>query len=339
MTVIPAAPAAAWEQWRLNMAAEVAAFNPRAEPPWTLEPLVIPGALAVVAGQGGGGKTWVLHEAAHAVVSGATHTGMQRRNGAAKALIIDAEMGRWLTVQRFAQQGYDTSIDVLDATGRVNLTDPTQRQLLHDAILALDPDFIGLDSLAALTPGADENSRDIAQFVGWLRKVCKGSDSVRPRAGMLLHHAGWKEERTRGSSAIRDSCDAVWYLRSIADGEVEPDESTLRELTCRGVALKAPRWAAPPSPLYLRLRESGGLVAAERPDPPKPKLTKTEERLKLLRDGLANGTAYRTKAELGRLVGLGSGRNKEVQDLIDRAGACFDERENRWVLNGAGPAI
>jgi len=319
-------PKAPWEHWVLNMEREVAAFDPHAEPDWILKPIVIPGTLAVVAGQGGGGKTWLLHEAANAVQRGSDAAGMQGKPG--RALIVDAEMGRWLTVQRFAQQGYSTDIQVLEVSGKVNLTKADQREQLYAAIEALDPDFIGFDSLARLTAGADENGKDIADFVDWIRNVCL----QRKIAGMLLHHAGWSEERTRGSSAIRDSCDTVWYLKAIDDGEIPADESTVRELTCRGVALKAPRWARPPAPIYMRLRESGGLESASKP-PSKKEAVELSKESRLIAALMAGD--IRSKMDAAHAVDAtteATGKN-----WLDKVGAHY--ADGLWSLNGNAPAI
>lgn len=328
MQPAPAAPEQPWRDWVLDMAAEVAAFDPHAEPDWRLKPLVIPGTLAVVAGQGGGGKTWLLHTAADAVQRGSIAAGMRGRQG--RALIVDAEMGRWLTVQRFAQQGYSTDIQVLEVSGKVNLTKPEQRQLLYEAILSLAPDFIGFDSLARLTAGADENGKDIADFVDWIRNVCLKHEI----AGMLLHHAGWTDERTRGSSAIRDSCDTVWYMRAVDDGEIPADDSRVREVTCRGVALKAPRWAAPPPPLFMRLRDTGGLESTDKPATKKEATADTQDGL--LRDAVHAGDIKGWK-DAAKITGLAT--DKANKRRLERIGAHFVADPGVWSMNGDGPAI
>lgn len=330
----PVAAKAAWEDWVLDMGGEVAAFDPHAEPDWRLKPIVIPGTLAVIAGQGGGGKTWLMHEAANAVQRGINAAGMVGKPG--RAMIVDAEMGRWLTVQRFAQQGYSTDITVVEVAGKVNLTKPEQRQLLYEAIIALEPDFIGFDSLARLTAGADENGKDIADFVDWIRKVCLDHEI----AGMLLHHAGWEAERTRGSSAIRDSCDTVWYMRAVDDGEIPADESRVREVTCRGVALKGPRWAAPPKPLFMRLRDSGGLELADKPATRKEAVQDTK--LDRLREAVVSGLV-RSKMDAARVVDATTPATG--QQWLKKLGAIYEPDSNGgagvYVMNGNGdhPAI
>lgn len=249
----PPAPDRPWASRFLDLERLVAAHDPDAAPPWVVEPLVITGTLAVVAGKGGAGKTWIMHEAADAVQRGRTRAGL--RGTAGRAMIIDAEMGSWLTVDRFASQGYSTDITVFDAQG-LDLSQPEARELVWGAMAEVRPTFVGIDSLKALTPSAKENdSDDMGPVVNWLRVAVNKLDA----AGLLVHHAGWKEDRTRGSSAIKDRVDAVWYLGAAE----EPGDP--QRLSCHGADLKAPRWSRPPDDMWMRLRPAGGFETTDRP--------------------------------------------------------------------------
>lgn len=249
----PPAPDRPWAGRFLDLERLVAAHDPGAAPPWVVEPLIITGTLAVVAGKGGAGKTWIMHEAADAVQRGRSRAGL--RGTAGRAMIIDAEMGSWLTVDRFASQGYSTDVTVFDAQG-LDLSQPEGRELVWGAMSEVRPTFVGIDSLKALTPGGKENdSDDMGPVVNWLRVAINKLGA----AGLLVHHAGWKEDRTRGSSAIKDRVDAVWYLGAAE----EPGDP--QRLSCHGADLKAPRWSRPPDDMWLRLRPEGGFETTDRP--------------------------------------------------------------------------
>jgi hypothetical protein len=306
----PEPPAEPWRKRLLNMAQLVDEFDAAAPIPWVLEPLVIPGTLAIVVGQGGSGKTWVLHEAAHAVATGTARAGMVANHGGSRALIIDAEMGPWLTVQRFKQQGYDIeNTQVLDATG-LNLSSQTDRQELWSIIVALAPQFIGWDSLAALTAGADENGKETGDLLNWVRTVHQQVPSQ--PAGLMIHHAGWKEERTRGSSTIRDRVDAVWYFKQSQDDE------HVRELSCHGTQLKAPRWCRPPEPLYMRLRPEGGLAGADRPKPAAE--AKQETEAAALKAAIRTGEIT-SKRKAKEALGAPGMDNAKISRLLEQIGA------------------
>ena len=315
----PLTPAQAWKARRLDLPSLVAAHDPRAPKPWVVEPFAIKGTLAVLAGKGGVGKTWVMHEAAAAVAEGTYRAGL-RGAAAGRAVIFDAEMGQWLTVDRFASQQYPTSIEVVNAQG-LDLRTEEGRAIVWAALDELQPAFVGFDSLKALTPSGKENeSDDMGPVVNWIRAALDQLES-KP-AGLLLHHAGWKEDRTRGSSAIKDRVDAVWYLNS-------PEDDGTQKLSCRGADLKAPRWCRPPDDLFVRLREEGGLELADAPPSREEReSSRDEEIVALIKD--SRGLSGRVVAEQ-----LGIDKNRCSARLKFLANAGRIEREGsgaatRW---------
>lgn len=325
----------AWAGKMLDLEKLVAEHDPDAPKPWVVEPLIIAGMLAIVAGKGGSGKTWVIHEAADAVARGKTNAGM-RGAGPLPVLIIDAEMGAWLTTDRFKQQGYSTDIKVFNAQG-MDLRNTADRQLIWDAALAILGPRGGLllvDSLRAIVPSAKENeSDDMGPVVTWIRQLCRTTNA----AGILVHHAGWREDRTRGSSAIKDQADTVWYL-----GRGDSDGETLK-LSARGEDLKSPRWGPPPHDLYLRIREEGGLVLADEPVTSKDRTR--DQVLEAVRAAEEAGEPLgATKAELARALGLvtvSSALSEAVKQLVAE-GELLKSGKN-WTLldhmTTARPAI
>lgn len=294
-----------WQSRMMDLPTLVEKHDPNAPKPWVVEPLIIDGMLAIVAGKGGTGKTWVAHEAADAAARGSIKAGLMGY-GPRQVLIIDAEMGEWLTVDRFKSQGYCTDpsiMHVFNAQG-MDLKNKDDRQLIWDAAMAiLGPNggLLILDSLRALVPSAKENdSDDMGPVVTWIRQLCRKTNA----GGILVHHAGWREERTRGSSAIKDQADTVWYLGANEDGVLR--------LTCSGPDLKAPRWGPPPRDLYLRLRETGGLEVADSP----------HERVEARKDDLLARIAeadppLKTKAEIARAMGMVSPKGW-LSDLLTK---------------------
>lgn len=301
----------------LDMGSLVDSFDPDAPLPWVIEPFAIAGTLAILAGKSGTGKTWIIHEAADAVQRGKINAGMNGHEPL-PTLIIDAEMGEWLTTDRFKTVGYSTNINVFNAGG-LDLLKSEDRQLVWDAaieILGPRGGLLCVDSLRAIVPSAKENDSDqMAPIVTWLKNLCRKTNA----AGILIHHAGWREERTRGSSAIVDQADAVWYL-----SRVDPEEPMLR-LTCQGADLKAPRWGPPPRDLYLRIAEEGGLVLA---DAPRDKAVDMRENV--LRVIGEADPPLRTKAEVSRALGKVTA-NQGISDAVTTL-----QREGEIVLDSRG---
>lgn len=282
-----------WQSRILDLPKLVEDHDPDAPRPWVVEPLVIDGTLGIVAGKSGAGKTWVVHEAADAVARGTVKAGLMGY-GPRPVLIIDAEMGQWLTVDRFKSQGYCTDpnlMHVFNAQG-MDLKRTEDRQMIWDAALAIlgNGGLLIVDSLRAIVPSAKENdSDDMAPVVTWLKNLCRKTGA----AGLLIHHSGWREERTRGSSAIKDQADTIWYLGANDDGVLR--------LTCQGPDLKAPRWGPPPRDLYLRLQDTGGLVTA---DSPRERATERREAvLRAISDADEQGSPLKTKADVARAMG------------------------------------
>lgn len=309
----------------------VADHDPNAPKPWVVEPLIIAGMLAIVAGKGGVGKTWVVHEAADAVARGITKAGM-RGVGPLPVLIIDAEMGEWLTTDRFKTQGYSTDIHVFNAQG-MDLRKAEDRQQVWDAameILGPGGGLLCVDSLRAIVPSARENdSDDMGPVVTWIRQLCRKTNA----AGILVHHAGWREERTRGSSAIKDQADTVWYL-----GKGDAESATLR-LTCDGADLKAPRWGPPPRDLFLRMGPNGGLLLAGEPVDNTEALR--EDVLRVVREAEEKEAPLTSKLEIGRALGR-VGKNQRVADAITqltREGELVKGEKGFRVLDQLGDVV
>jgi hypothetical protein len=80
-------------------------------------------------------------------------------------------------------------------------------------------DLIVIDTLAQVTPGADENA---AKDMGVLVKHCKGlSDAARGAAVMLIHHAGKDAGRgLRGSTLLLGAADTVLRVERMAAGRL-----------------------------------------------------------------------------------------------------------------------
>lgn len=314
-----------WRSRMLDMEQLVADHDPNAPKPWIVEPLIIEGMLAIVAGKSGAGKTWIIHEAADAVVRGKTNAGMTG-HGPLPVLIIDAEMGEWLTTNRFKEQGYSTDIHVFNAQGMDLKNDKDRQQIFDAAIAILKPrgGLLCIDSLRAIVPSAKENdSDDMAPIVTWIKNLCRTTNA----AGILIHHAGWREDRTRGSSAIKDQADTIWYLGHNDDG-------TLR-FTCQGADLKAPRWGPPPRDMYLKIREDGGLMLADTPEERGEQLR--EDVLRVVRDSTPPITKQdQVPRALGKLNPASISRVKAVFQQLTREGLIVKAGPIYQVIDQVG---
>jgi hypothetical protein len=216
-----------------------------------LDPIVVRGKLVVVAARMGTGKTWLLHDGARAVVEQRSVAGLQGHGG--RALLLDGELGRRETVKRLREHGWPEGLEVIDANGW-DLGQPRYQEALKLVCRDLEPVFIGIDSLRALTPRAKENESDsMVPIMRFLANLAHDPHMGEP-AIVLAHHEGWGEKRARGSISIGDQADAVFGMHEGADGVIE--------ITASKAGLKPPNWGRAPAPLFVRVAEAGGLEAA-----------------------------------------------------------------------------
>ncbi len=73
--------------------------------------------------------------------------------------------------------------------------------------------MIVIDNVASAAPGVDENAKaEWDEINQWLLRLRKKGLTV-----ILIHHAGWTDEHSRGTSAREDNLDVVIRLRQPAD--------------------------------------------------------------------------------------------------------------------------
>jgi hypothetical protein len=259
---------------------------------WRTHPLTADGTLTVLSSRAGIGKTWLMYDLAHSVVTGTPRSGFGATHG--RALIFDAEMGKDLVIDRFRKGPYSPEIKVFNAMA-MDLKNEEHRRMIaaaaHEFIGEHGGGLIGFDSLRRLCPAAKENDSDamapIVSWIAWLMREVNG-------AGLLIHHEGWGAKRVRGSSAILDQVDAAWGLHKASESD---DEDTTLKLSCDGDGAKKPRYCVPPASMFLRIAQAGGVVAAERP---KSKLeTRRGEILVAVESG-----DHKTQASIAQEMGL-----------------------------------
>jgi hypothetical protein len=183
----------------------------RPKPTWII-PKVLPQAgVGAIWGQPGGGKTFVAVDLALSIANGTPWRGLPVVQG--EVLYIAAEDDGGVQV-RFeaglaARRAPDAPIRVMPTS--VNLTDPKKMKWLYDWIKANgDPSLIFFDTLAAVMPGADENTgKDMGPLIHFCQQIHKGTDAM----VALIHHAGKSDGKgMRGWSGLAASMDFTWEV-------------------------------------------------------------------------------------------------------------------------------
>jgi hypothetical protein len=257
--------------------------------PWRIENVVADGTLTVIAGEATAGKSWLGQAFCSAVVQGEMVIGLMCAQG--RALYFDGEMGPQMFVNRLRPSGVvDPGYRYIDAMG-LDVTRDDDLRWLKRKITEAEANLVVIDSLRRLAPSKAENdSDDMAPTVSALAKLARDTGA----AIVLLHHKGESEKFYRGSTAIRDQCDALFGLLR-PDGD---DDGPVRCLRC-GAKGKM-RYAPAPRDVWLSIDpDDGSLSEADAPDGPAASLTAAAA----MRDEILAALPFQTKQEAAEKVG------------------------------------
>jgi putative DNA primase/helicase len=194
---------------------------------WLVEGFLSRGAVTMLAGAPGAGKSLLAQSIAAAAVSGNTNVvgiGVEP----ARVCIVDGENGEDLIQRRFAALGLEaaawgTRLRVFQAEGFDLVSDLEQL----DATLSADPcDLLILDAWTSLWSGSETSVPAVKQCLGGLRTLSRTH-----RLGtVLIHHTTKGTTTYRGSGAIASTIEAVFTL-------TRSSSATERVLACEKMRL------------------------------------------------------------------------------------------------------
>lgn len=205
--------------------------------PWIAEPLLARGAVTMLAGREGQGKSMLALALAAAIGHGSTIAGIACEQG--RVLVVDAENGEREAHRRVRGLGVRPGALVYAEADGFNL----RAHLGQLGVLLAEhrPDVLVLDSFRSLAPGLDENdSAPVEATLGPLRGLARRHDC----AVLVLHHAAKASDGYRGSTAIGAAVEIGFTLARERD---DPQARTRRRLTnwkCRLAPESEPRWLA-----------------------------------------------------------------------------------------------
>ncbi len=183
----------------------------RPEPEWIIKGILPEAAFGAIYGQHSAGKTFVEVDLSLTIALGGVWRGRQAKQG--RILIVAAEDDRGVQMRLaagLAARGVqDAPIRVLPAAPV--LTDKAHAKALLEAIKREEPpSIVFFDTLAAVTPGADENaSKDMGELISYCYKIHKATGAL----VMLVHHEGKTPGRgMRGSSTLPGASDVLWEV-------------------------------------------------------------------------------------------------------------------------------
>lgn len=197
---------------------------------WLVKGIIPRADIVMLYGPSGSGKTFVALQIAAAIARGVEWRGRRVIRG--RVVIIAAEGGGSysLRLQAYARQA---GIDIADLDIGVCTVPPNfcRREdiiELAKAIVATGgADFIVVDTLAQVTPGANENSgEDMGLALAHARALREATGAV----VMIVHHSGKDTARgARGWSGLKGSVDAALEVTRHSNGNREIHVDKMRD--------------------------------------------------------------------------------------------------------------
>jgi len=275
------------------------------EVPWVVEGLVARGALTVLNGREGEGKSLLAMVLAVGVATGTDEGGLVCRPG--RVSIIDAENGRYEIHRRVKSLG-------LPAEG-VELHEPEGFDLRRDLgelerVLEADrPDLLVLDAYRSLWGGEENDSREVAAVLDPLRNLVRRYDA----GALLLHHSGkGNGGGYRGSSAIGASAELGFTLAR-APGDPDRARRYIETWKCRPAPEPPKRWLRLSAEMGLVLIDAAEPFAAEGEEERPAEAPAQQALAPKLTESLARGPL--TLSDLARRVGKTPGNGSVTRTM------------------------
>lgn len=199
----PIAAAVAEARWRVQ---NIGAFAARPAPTWLIKGLLPRAELVVCYGASGSGKSFLVLDLAWHIASGIDWRGMRTRAGRVVYVVAEGAGGFALRAHALSVawgvQLHEIPLDILD--GAPNLL---QRADALDICKAIGrADVVVIDTFAASTPGANENT---SEDIGLALQHVKGIHRATGATVILVHHSGKDATKgARGWSGLRAAVDA-----------------------------------------------------------------------------------------------------------------------------------
>lgn len=186
---------------------------------WLIKNTLPKGELAVVYGESGSGKSFLVFDLCAAVALGKDW--QSKKTEKAKVVYVCAEGARGFRqrIQAYSRQN-DVSLDDLGVVSDApNMLEVKDVAAMTAAINQFGPvDMVVIDTLAASMPGGDENAgKDLGKVVDHCKKIHKYTGAL----VVLVHHSGKDASRgARGWSGLRAAADAEIEITRSGDMRV-----------------------------------------------------------------------------------------------------------------------
>jgi hypothetical protein len=183
---------------------------------WLIKHVLPRHGLGVMYGAPGSGKSFLIFDMACAVSRGIEWNGKRSAKGRVLYVIAEGAPGFAQRIKAYRlKHAATTGLDYL-FRDTPNLTDSTSVSNLIADIKAKGPyDLIVMDTLAQVTPGANENSgEDMGRALAHCKKIAQAMNGI----VLLVHHSGKDASKgARGHTSLLAACDVEIEVARIDD--------------------------------------------------------------------------------------------------------------------------
>ena len=184
---------------------------------WLIESFVQKASFALMYGEPGVGKTFYALDIACAVARGTDWRGKTTVKGAVAYIAAEDSMGVRSRLDAYCRvnQINPADLDLHMTTAGVSLLDGKWVDSYIEVLKKIpNLTLVVIDTLAASTPGADENN---SASMGMFIYLCKRIQMETNATVLVVHHCGKDISRgARGWSGLRGAADTVIFLRKLS---------------------------------------------------------------------------------------------------------------------------
>lgn len=177
------------------------------DPKWLLKPLFAQGALVVVYGPSGSGKSFLALDWALSIASGSPWLGNEVIGQGPVAYVVGEGKGgiRKRLVAWLREHGAATVPKAFFILEPVQLLDNHDVSLLLGHLAPLRPVLVVLDTLAMCFSGDENHPKDMSLAVAAAKRIARETGAT----VILVHHTGKRGLEERGHSALRAAADTM----------------------------------------------------------------------------------------------------------------------------------
>lgn len=186
------------------------------KPSWLVEGVLPANGLAVLYGPPSSFKTFLAISIAVSIAAGHNWCGRVTKAGSVLYVATEGLAAFQIRVLAYEQTHGISATNCYFSDENFNLHEDRDIERLLQALAEenLEPDLIVLDTLARLTPGADENkAQDMSADIRAMDKLRHAYSSTI----LIVHHTGKDGDSERGSSALRGAADVMIKCKAASE--------------------------------------------------------------------------------------------------------------------------